>query len=103
MVIFQFHHYLKPEFIEAYRAAILEDARESVKEDGILRFEVFQDKNDPAHFSLLEIYRDAQAREFHLQQPYFLKFKETVIGQEMFARKGAGDEFDLLFPGEVKK
>lgn len=102
MVIFQFHHYLKPEFIEAYKAAILEDARESVKEDGILRFEVFQDKNDPAHFSLLEIYRDTQAREFHLQQPYFLKFKETVTGQEMFARKGAGDEFDLLFPDEVK-
>ncbi|MBI4730600.1 MAG: antibiotic biosynthesis monooxygenase [Chloroflexi bacterium] len=103
MVIFQFHHYLKPEFIEAYKAAILEDARESVKEDGILSFEVFQDKSDLTHFSLLEIYRDTQAREFHLQQPYFLKFKETVIGQEMFARKGTGDEFDLLFPGKVKK
>ena len=46
------------------------------------------------------VYRDAGAREFHLQQPYFLKFKEAVIGQEMFARKGTGDEFDLLFPDQ---
>ncbi|MEW6093448.1 MAG: antibiotic biosynthesis monooxygenase [Chloroflexota bacterium] len=103
MVIFQFHHYIKPEFIEAYKAAIEEDARESIKEEGILSFRVFQDKKDPAHFSLLEIYRDAQAREYHLQQPYFLKFKDTVIGQDMFAQKGKGDEFDLLFPGEILK
>lgn len=103
MIIFQFHHYIKPEFIEAYRAAILEDARESVKEEGILRFEVFRDEKDPAHFSLLEVYRDAEARELHLQQPYFLKFKETVMGQEMFARKGSGDEFKLLFPDDIKK
>ncbi len=103
MVIFQFHHYLKPEFIEGYKEAILDDARESVKEDGILTFQVFQDKNDPSHFSLLEIYRDAQAREYHLQQPYFLKFKDTVIGQAMFAQKGKGDEFDLFFPSEIVK
>ncbi|MBM3153068.1 MAG: antibiotic biosynthesis monooxygenase [Chloroflexi bacterium] len=100
MVVFQFHHYIKPECIEAYKAAILEDARESIKEDGILAFEVFQDRNDPSHFSLLEIYRDSAAREFHLHQPYFLKFKDAYLGQEMAAEKGKGDEFDMLFPSE---
>jgi quinol monooxygenase YgiN len=103
MIIFQFHHYIKPEFIEDYTAAILEDARESIKEEGILAFEVFHDRKDPAHFSLLEIYRDAAAREYHLQQPYFLKFKDAVIGREMFAQKGKGDEFDLLFPAGIEK
>ena len=100
MVIFQFHHHIKPEFIEAYKAAILEDARLSIQEEGLLRFEVFQDKKDPSHFSLLEVYRDMAAREFHMQTPYLLKFKDTVIGQEMFARKGEGDEFDLFFPDQ---
>ena len=102
MVIFQFHHYIKPEFIDAYKTAILEDARESIKEKGMLSFQVFEDKNDPAHFSLLEIYQDMQAREFHLQQPYCLKFKEAVTGQEMFAREGTGDEFNLLFPSDLQ-
>ena len=66
----------------------------------MLHFDVFQDKEDPAHFSLLEVNRDMDAREFHLQTGHFLRFKDTIIGQEMFARKGSGYEFDLLFPEE---
>jgi (4S)-4-hydroxy-5-phosphonooxypentane-2,3-dione isomerase len=103
MIIFQFHHYIKPELVDAYKAAIVEDAKETIKEPGVLAFEVFQDKKDPTHFSLIEMYRDAEARELHLQQPYFLKFKDAFINQEMSAQKGKGDEFDLLFPAEIKK
>lgn len=98
MLVFQFHHYLKPEFIEAYRAAILENAAQSNQESGILRFEVFQDAEDPTHFSLLEIYRDQEARDAHMQTEHFLKWKETVMGQEMFARKGHGNPFILHEP-----
>ena len=43
MLIYQFHHYIKPEFIEAYKAAILENARLTVEEEGVIRFDVFQD------------------------------------------------------------
>jgi autoinducer 2-degrading protein len=102
MLVFQFHHYIKPEFVKAYKTAILENARLTIHEAGVIRFDVFQDKEDPTHFSLLEIYRDQQAREFHLQTEQFLKWKETVVGQAMFARKGKGDEFELLFP-EIEK
>ncbi len=101
MVIFQFHHHIKPEFIETYKAAVLEDARLSIQEEGILRFEVLQDSQDPTHFSLLEVYRDVAAREYHMQTPYLLKFRETVLG--MFAQKGQVDEFCLFFPGEIRK
>ena len=102
MVIFQIAHYVKPEFIEAYQAAVREDAKNSVLEEGILRFEVFQDQAYPAHFTLLEVYRDRAAREFHLQTPYLLKFRNTVVGQEMLARKEER-EFDLFFPEKINK
>lgn len=98
MLIFQFHHYVKPEFFEAYKAAILENARQAIQEDGIIRFDVFQDTEDPTHFSLLEIYQDQAGRDFHLQTEHFLKWKEAVLGQEMFARQGKGDAFEMLFP-----
>ena len=98
MLIYQFHHYIKPELVEAYKAAILENVRESVKEPGIIRFEVFQDAGDPTHFSLLEIYRDQASRESHLETPHFLKFKDAYLGGEMGAQKGRGDQFELLFP-----
>lgn len=95
MVIFQFHHYIKPEMIEAYKAATIENARQTVLEAGILRFDVFQDAKDPTHFSLFEIYRDLESREYHLQTPHFLAWKEVAL--QSFARKGHGDEFEALF------
>lgn len=95
MYIFQVHHYIKPEMIEAYKAATLENARQTVLEAGILRFDVFQDAKDPTHFSLFEVYRDLQAREYHLQTPHFLAWKEVAL--QSFARKGNGDEFEAIF------
>lgn len=98
MLIFQFHHYLKPALVEAYRDAIIENARHTLLEPGIIRFDVLHDKKDPTHFSLFEVYQDAAAREAHLATAHFLAFKEKVLGQEMFAQKGSGDEFDAVFP-----
>ncbi len=98
MLIFQFHHYLKPEFVEAYKTATTDNARQTILEPGIIRFDVLQDQKDPTHFSLFEIYRDADARAAHLETRHFLKWKELVLGQEMFARRGNGDEFNAVFP-----
>ena len=59
MLIYQFHHYIKPEHIEAYKAAVVENAEKTIQEPGVLRFDVLQDKSDPGHFCLFEIYADA--------------------------------------------
>lgn len=102
MVTFQINHYVKPEFIETYKAAVLEDSRNSTLEEGLLRFEVFQDRNNSTHFTLLEVYRDMEAREFHLQTPYLIKFREILNGQGMLTRSDS-NEVNLLFPNEFKK
>ncbi len=99
MYIFQVHHYIKPEMLEAYKNATLENARQTILEPGILRFDVFQDAKAPAHFSLFEVYRDLAAREFHLQTAHFLAWKEVALVS--FDRKGHGDEFIALFPAEL--
>ena len=97
MLIFQFHHYIKPEFVEVYRDATIANASKTVYEPGIIRFDVLQDKEDPTHFSLFEVYRDMAAREAHLETEHFLVWKEIVLGQEMFAKSGKGYEFDGVF------
>ena len=102
MVIFQIDHYVKPERIEAYKAAVEEDASNSILEEGTLRFEVFQDQADSTHFTLLEVYRDLPAREFHLQTPYLIKFRELLNGQGMLIRSES-KEISLLFPIEIRK
>jgi autoinducer 2-degrading protein len=96
MYIFQVHHYIKTDQIEAYKAATLENAGKTILEPGVLRFDVFQDTHNPAHFSLLEVYRDLAARDAHLQTEHFLKWKDVYLQTQ--ARQGHGDEFNALFP-----
>jgi autoinducer 2-degrading protein len=98
MYIFQVHHYIKPELIETYKAATLENARKTILEPGVIRFDVFQDSSDPAHFSLFEIYRDIAARDAHLETEHFKMWKDVYLQTQQ--RKGNGDEFNALFPDE---
>jgi quinol monooxygenase YgiN len=62
MQIVHVHVHVKPEYIEAFRAATLENARNSVQEPGVVRFDVIQQEDDPTRFILVEIYRDDAAR-----------------------------------------
>lgn len=98
MYIFQVHHYIKPELIETYKAATLENARNTILEPGVIRFDVFQDSTNPAHFSLLEVYRDMAARDAHLGTEHFKVWKDVYLQTQ--ERKGNGDEFNALFPDE---
>ncbi len=98
MYIFQVHHYIKPELIEEYKTATLENAQKSILEPGVIRFDVFQDTTNPAHFSLFEVYRDTDARDAHLTTEHFLKWKDVYLQTQ--ERRGNGDEFNALFPDE---
>lgn len=96
MFIFQVHHFIKPEQVEAYKAATLENVRQTILEPGILRFELFQDNEDPTHFTLFEIYKDLEARQSHLETAHFKAWREIAL--QAFARKGYAHEFSLLAP-----
>lgn len=96
MIIFQVHHYIKPEHIDAYLAATLENARLTVQEPGVFRFDVLQDQEDPAHFSLFEVYRDETARAEHLETEHFKAWREVAL--QAFAKRGHANSFTAHFP-----
>ena len=56
---------VKPDAVEAFRTATLANAAASVQETGVLRFDVFQDQDDPTRFVLIEVYRSADAHAAH--------------------------------------
>jgi quinol monooxygenase YgiN len=95
MVIFLINHHVKPELIDDYQLAVCEDARNSLLEEGILRFEVYQDIQNPAHFTLLETYKDMDARESHLKTPHLLQFRKVVNEGGMLV-KSESNEVRLL-------
>ena len=57
MIIVHVFVHVKPEAVDAFAAATLENARNSVAESGIVRFDVIQQDDDPTRFVLVEIYR----------------------------------------------
>ena len=70
MLIVHVQVHVKPECVEAFKAATLTNARLSRLERGVLRFEVVQQTDDPARFVLIEHYRDAAASAAHKESAH---------------------------------
>jgi quinol monooxygenase YgiN len=83
MVIIHVHVRVKPESIEVFKQATLENARNSVKEPDCTRFEVMQQVDDPTRFVLVEAYRTPEAHAAHRETAHYPKWRDTV--QSMMA------------------
>ncbi len=89
---------VKPEFVDEFLKASLENARQSVQEDGIGRFDVLQRTDDPTRFVLSEVYRTAEAAAAHKQTAHYVKWRDTVAG--MMAEPRSSLQFSNSFPGD---
>jgi (4S)-4-hydroxy-5-phosphonooxypentane-2,3-dione isomerase len=89
---------VKPECVEAFRAATVANAEASVKEPGIARFDVVQQNDDPTRFVLVEVYRDEQAPAQHKETAHYAKWRDTVA--PMMAQPRSSVKFANVFPGD---
>ena len=64
--------------VEAFVAATLENARASLREPGIARFDVVQQQDDPTRFLLIEVYRTAEAPAAHKETAHYARWRDTV-------------------------
>lgn len=83
MLIVHVHVHIKPQFVEAFRAASLDNAHHSAREPGIARFDVLQQADDPTRFLLVEIYRTPEASAQHKETTHYARWRDTVA--EMMA------------------
>lgn len=77
LVVFVQVHVLS-QHVEAFRAATLDNARESVKEPGVTRFDVVQETEDPTRFVLIEAYRGPAGAAAHKETAHYKKWRDTV-------------------------
>jgi autoinducer 2-degrading protein len=87
---------VKPEHIDAFRSATLANARESVKEPGVARFDVVQDREDPTRFVLIEVFRSEDAPAAHRETPHYKAWKEAVEPLQVGERTRRS--FHAVFP-----
>ncbi len=98
MLIVQVHVHVKPEFVEAFKQASVENARNSVQEPGIARFDVIQQADDPARFILVEVYRTPAAPAAHKETAHYAVWRDAVAG--MMAEPRTSFKYSNVFPGE---
>ena len=87
---------VKPEQVQAFRAATLENARASLLEPGVARFDVAQDHDDPTRFVLVEVFRDQAAPAAHKATAHYAAWREAVEG--MLAEPRTSRRFRACFP-----
>jgi quinol monooxygenase YgiN len=89
---------IKPELVSDFLVATLENARLSVQEPGIARFDVLQDKTRPDVFVLNEVYRTADAPAQHKTTTHYQKWRDAVA--DMMAEPRSSVQFTNLFPAD---
>jgi quinol monooxygenase YgiN len=100
MLIVHVHVHVKLECVEAFQKATLANARESLKEPGIARFDCLQETDDPTRFVLVEAYRDAGAPARHKETPHYQVWRDAVA--PMMAEPRGSVKFANLFPDDSK-
>jgi quinol monooxygenase YgiN len=95
MLIVHVHVHVKVECVEAFKEITLENARESVKEPGIARFDVVQQADDPTRFVLVEVYRTTDAPAKHRETAHYTKWRDTVAS--MMAEPRSRVEYREVF------
>jgi (4S)-4-hydroxy-5-phosphonooxypentane-2,3-dione isomerase len=78
MHIVHVHVRVRPESIADFRQATMENARCSVQETGIARFDVVQQQDDATRFVLIEVFRTLEAADRHKQTAHYAKWRDAV-------------------------
>lgn len=86
MFIVHVYVHVKPEFLEAFEKATVDNSVNSVKEPGVARFDVVRQQDDPARFVLVEVYRGAEAVAAHKETAHYARWRDTVAPMMAEAR-----------------
>lgn len=86
--------HVRPEFVNAFRDATLINARSSVQEAGIERFDILQDHADPARFVIVEVFCTAEAPALHKETEHYKVWRDTVA--EMMAAPRTSEKFAVV-------
>ena len=99
MLIVHVFVHVKPDAVEAFAAATLENARHSVQEPGIVRFDVIQQEDDPTRFVLVEIYRTGADPAVHKETAHYLTWRDAVA--PMMAEPRRSVKYHALYPDDA--
>ncbi len=100
MLVVHVHVHVKYEHVEAFRVATASNARASIREPGIARFDVLQGEDDPTRFMLVEAYLTSGAPAAHKETPHYKAWREAV--EPMMAEPRTSHRFENVYPPDAE-
>jgi (4S)-4-hydroxy-5-phosphonooxypentane-2,3-dione isomerase len=88
--------HVKPEAVDRFIEVTIQNARNSLQEPGIVRFDMVQNRNDPSHFVLVEVYRDDEAPLRHKETAHYAAWRDAVA--DMMAAPRSSIKYTTVFP-----
>ena len=98
MIVTHVHVRVKPDSVDAFKAATIENARNSVLEPGVARFDVAQRIDDPTHFVIVEVFRTEEAPAAHKETPHYRVWRDAV--EDMMAEPRFSVRWAGVFPSD---
>lgn len=94
--------FVKPGFVTQFIEATLDNARNTRREPGNLRFDVLRAEEDPTRFMLYEAYKAKEDFAKHQQTEHYLRWKSTVADWMAQPRQGVKHHTIFFGDGETK-
>jgi (4S)-4-hydroxy-5-phosphonooxypentane-2,3-dione isomerase len=99
MIVVHVHVHVRPEFVDAFLAASIENARNSVREPGVARFDVIQQADDPTRFVLVEVYRTPEDPGRHKETSHYQAWRDAVAA--MMAEPRSSVKYANAYPPDT--
>jgi len=101
MIVTCVHVNVKPDAIDRFINATIENHKDSVREPGNLRFDLLQQADNPCLFMIYEAYESDAASAAHKTTPHYLKWRDAV--GELMAEPRKGVKYSILHPTDRSK
>ena len=98
MLVVHVHVHVEPDCVETFKQASIENARNSIQEPGIARFDVIQQADEPTRFVLVEVYRTPEDPAKHKETAHYNTWREAVA--DMMAEPRSSTKYSNVFPDE---
>jgi autoinducer 2-degrading protein len=97
--IVQVHVHVRPEMVQAFKEATIENARNSVQEPGVTRFDVIQQSDNETRFVLVEVYRTPEDAARHKETAHYPVWRDRVA--DMMAEPRQSVKYANVFPDDA--
>lgn len=87
---------VKGEYIEAFRAASIQNAAGSLQESGVVSFDILQEQEDSSKFLFMEVYKSPEDQANHRETIHYKKWRETII--DMLVKPYSFIKYKNMFP-----